>query len=211
MRIDINLASQKYEDARQFYLRFGTALALTTILTLGLAFLAWSNYKNTSSDRRHIKELKDRIAKLDQERLQAEAVLNRPENQDVRDQNNFWNYVIYQRAFSWTQVFSDLERVIPARAYVLSVQPTLTPEGRLQLHLLVAGENHDNALELVSKMERSERFHAPTIRREGPHAQAQSLQGPAARTQSIWEFEIEAFYTPAPQVQQAASAAKAGM
>ena len=40
MRLNINLASQKYEDVRRFYVRWGTAIALTAILTLVLIFLA---------------------------------------------------------------------------------------------------------------------------------------------------------------------------
>ena len=211
MRININLASQKYEDVRQFYLRWGGALALMIALTLGLAFLAWSNYREAAGGRRHIDQLRAEDARLDQQRRDAEAVLNRPENRDVRDQKNFWNDVIDQRSFSWTQLFSDLEKIMPARAYVISVQPTLTPERQLQLKLVVAGENHENGVEVQSKMERSERFHQPMIKREALRTVNQGGPGPASRNQSVWEFEIEAFYTPATQVQQPGSVAKAGM
>jgi type IV pilus assembly protein PilN len=211
MRININLASQKYEAAGQFYLRWGTALALAVMVTLGLAFLAWSNYRNAGNDRRHITELQNKIAKLDQQQKQAQAVLNQPENQDVRDQKNFWNDVFDQRSFSWTQLISDLEKIMPARAYVISVQPTLTPERQLKLKLLIAGESHDNALELQRKMEGSERFHECSIKREGMRTQTQGAPGPAARSQAVWEFEIETFYTPASQVQQSPSLAKEGL
>ena len=36
MRVDINLASQPYEDARRFWLRWGAALAAACILSLAL-------------------------------------------------------------------------------------------------------------------------------------------------------------------------------
>ena len=211
MRININLASQKYEDVRQFYLRWGGALALMIVLTLGLAFLAWSNYREAAGGRRHIDQLRAEAAKLDQQRRDAEAVLNRPENRDVRDEKNFWNDVIDQRSFSWTQLFSDLEKIMPPRAYVISVQPTLTAERQLQLKLLVAGESHENGLEVQSKMERSERFHQPAIKHEALRPIGQGAQGPASRNQSVWEFEIEAFYTPTTQVQQPSSVARAGI
>jgi hypothetical protein len=210
MRININLASQKYEDVRQFYLRWGGALALMVLLTLGLAFLAWSNYRDATGGRKHVDQLREESAKLDQQRRDAEAVMNRPENRDVRDQKNFWNDVIDQRSFSWTQLFSDLEKIMPARAYVISVQPTLTAERQLQLRLIVDGENHESGLEVQSKMERSERFHQPMIKREAVRV-TQGGPGTVGRGQSVWEFEIEAFYTPATQVHQPASVAKAGM
>jgi len=210
MRINVNLASQKYEDARQFYLRWGSALALAIIVTFGLAFIAWSKYQDNSSQRARINQLQKDIASLDQERQQAEAVLNRPENQDVRDQKNFWNDVFDLRSFSWTQLFSDLEKIMPEHAFVISAQPTLTKDRQLQLHLLVAGASHDDAVQVQSRMEHSDHFHAPLIKREGPRTEAQT-QGPGGRPQLVWEFEIETFYTPASQVQPSGTVTKAGL
>ena len=39
MRLDINLASQPYEDARQFWMRWGTAVGAVGLLTLMLLAL----------------------------------------------------------------------------------------------------------------------------------------------------------------------------
>ena len=44
MRLDINLAGQPYEDARQFWLRWGTGLAAASILTLALVATTASNW-----------------------------------------------------------------------------------------------------------------------------------------------------------------------
>jgi type IV pilus assembly protein PilN len=210
MRLNLNLASLRYEAAGQFYFRWGMALALVVMVTLGLTFLAWSTYRNAANHRRHITELQNKIAQLDQQQKHAQAVLNQPQNQDVRDQKNFWNDVFDQRSFSWTQLISDLEKIMPARAYVISVQPTLTPERQLKLKLVIAGESHDNALELQRKMEGSERFHESSIKHEGLHTQTQGAQGQAVKSQAIWEFEIETFYTPASPAQPSPSLAKEG-
>jgi Tfp pilus assembly protein PilN len=206
MRIDINLASQKYQDAREFYTLWGGALALVILITAGLGFLAWSNYKTTARDTRHIRELRDKIARLDEQRAQAEAVLNRPENKDVRDQSQFWNDVIDSKSFSWTQLFSDLEKIMPARAYVMSVQPKVTPEKRLQLKLVLVGEKFDDANDLLSKMEHSERFRLPEL-----DSTAQRKLGSGQGAPSGYEFEIVTYYTPAaPTPQAAATSAKKG-
>jgi hypothetical protein len=197
MRININLASQKYQDSRQFYVRWMASLGLALVITLGLGVLGWYNYKSTVNDSRRIRELRDKIARLEEEQKQAEAVLNRPENQDVRDQSQFWNDVIDQKSFSWTQLFSDLEKIMPPRAYVLNAQPTITKERRLQLHLVFVGEKHDDAIELFRKMEQSERFRSPEITVEGPRT-----LGSGAGAHSVVEFEILTYYTPASPGQQ---------
>jgi type IV pilus assembly protein PilN len=211
MRIDINLASRKYEDAREFYFRWGTALTLVVAITAGLAFMAWSSYRTNVRDTKDIRALKERIAQVDQQKQAAEAVLNRPENRDVRDQSQFWNDVIDQKSFSWTQLLSDLEKIMPARAYLVSAAPQITPERRLQLRLVVVGEEFDNANELVAKMEHSERFHLPEIQAAGPRKQdPNNKQDPASQGPAGWQFEIVTYYTPATPAPHTQVAAKKG-
>lgn len=190
MRLNINLASQKFEDVRTFTTRAtlaSTILALTAIL---LAILAWFNYANNKTSSARINDLEQKIARLQEQREAAIAVENRPENRDVTDQKNFWNRQIAHRAFSWTQLFNDLQRIMPGRAYVISVAPELTPDNRLKLKLTIGGEKHENALELVKKMENSSRFQKPVINSEA--VQREVRQGSGA----IYKFEIETYYIP---------------
>jgi Tfp pilus assembly protein PilN len=189
MRININLASQKYEDAREFYLRWGSAVALVLLLSIGIALVTWYTYRSSASDRKRINELREKISRLDEERRTAEAILNRPENQDVRDQTRFWNDVIDKKSFSWTQLLSDLEKVMPGRAYVESVQPNITQDRRLQLRLMVAGEKHEALEELMSKMSRGERFRDNQLVTE-------SVRAPSVGAPPVWEFEIVTYYVP---------------
>lgn len=204
MRLDINLASQKYEDVRWFLSRVRIAGAVMVAFTLLLAVLAWFNYSSTKSSSARIRELQQRITALQRQRAAAEAVENRPENRDVTEQKNFWNRQIARKAFSWTQLFNDLQRIMPGRAYVISVAPELTPENRLKLKLTIGGEKHENALELVKKMETSERFRLPVIDSESVQKEARP-GGP-----HLYKFEIETFYTPAGGAQVRSSVAREG-
>ena len=191
MRLNINLASQKYEDARAFHARWGTALGLLLVITVALAWFAWSYHSQSVKAGRRIADLQKNIAELDREKSAAEATLNLSENHDVREQSRFWNNRIFQRSFSWTQLFSDLEKVMPNRAYVMSVEPMPSSAKSFRLKFIVAGETHDDANELVKKMEGSARFRAATITREG-------TQTPTKGGPSSWQFDIEANYLPPP-------------
>ena len=191
MRVNINLASQKFEDVRSFVARAGLATAILAVLTIVLAVLAWFNYSSTRNSTARIRDLQQQIGRLEQQRSEAEAIERRPENRDVTDQKNFWNRQIAQRAFSWTQLFNDLQRIMPGRAYVISVAPELTLDNRLKLKLTIGSENHENGLELVRKMEGSERFRQPVIDTEALQKEARGGNG------QIFKFEIETFYRPA--------------
>jgi Tfp pilus assembly protein PilN len=190
MRLNINLASQKYEDVRQFYVRWGTAIGVTAVLTLFLIGMAWINYSSSSKSGQRIRELQEKIAALQKERAAAETVSNLPENHEITAQKNYWNRQINRRQLSWTQLFNDLQRIMPARAYVSSVHPEITPDNRLKLTLGIKGDTYDNGLELVKKMEKSERFRGAAIRSENTEKDARSGV-------QLYKFDIETYYTPA--------------
>lgn len=202
MRLNINLATQRYEDVRQFYVRWTSALGVAVVLTAILAVLAVFDYSNSAQSGARIRQLRQRIDTLQNERSQAEAVENSPENRDVTDQKNFWNAQIARRSFSWTQLFNDLQRIMPGRAYVLSVTPEMTKENRLKLTLQIAAEQHANAIDLVKRMESSPRFKQPEIT-------AESAQKDTRTGANTIKLEIQTFYTPA--TLRAAASAREGM
>ncbi|HEY1526642.1 MAG TPA: hypothetical protein VGH51_10425 [Candidatus Angelobacter sp.] len=198
MRLNINLASQKYEAVRQFYVRWSTAIGLAALLAVLLIGLAVMNSFSSSKSSQRIKELKQQVAFLEKQRAAAEAVSNLPENHDVNAQKNYWNKQINRRQLSWTQLFNDLQRIMPARAYLSSVHPEITPDNRLKLTLTIVGDTHDNGLELEKKMEKSERFRGPFINAEG------SVKDQKSGAQ-IWKFDIVTYYAAAGAAQGRAS------
>jgi type IV pilus assembly protein PilN len=158
MRLDINLASQPYEDARQFWMRWGTALAAVAILTLALMTVTITGWFNARRDHAKISELRAEIAQRDHKRQWAEAFLNQPENRATRDQSQFLNNLIERKSLSWTYVLEDLEKVMPARVHLVSIHPELDDENQLRLKMVVAGDSRDKALELPRRMEDSKHF-----------------------------------------------------
>jgi Tfp pilus assembly protein PilN len=193
MRLNINLASLKYEDVRQFYVRWSTAIGLTALATLLLIGLAWLNYSSTSQASRRINELEGRIATLEKQRAAAETITNLPENHEITAQKNYWNRQINRRQLSWTQLFNDLQRIMPARAYVSTVHPEITLDNRLKLTLGIRGDTHENGLELVKKMEKSERFRTPKISAEG-------VEKDSRTGAQLYKFDIVTYYSPAAPV-----------
>jgi len=194
MRLTINLASQKYEDVRKFYVRWSVAIGLSALLLLVLAGLAVRNFANSSESGQRTKQLQAEIADLEKKRAAAEAVSNLPENHDVTEQKNYWNRQINRRQLSWTQLFNDLQRIMPARAYLSSVHPEVTLDNRLRLTLVVMGDTHDNGLELQKKMEKSERF-------RGPQITSETMQKQPKTEAQLFKFDIVTYYTPAAPTQ----------
>jgi len=187
MRIDINLASRPYEDSSSVWVRWGGAMAILGLITMVLLYSVVAGWITARKDRILIAERQQQIAERDQEKARAEAILNLPENRTTRDRSQFLNDLFRRKAFSWTKVFEDLERVMPARLHVVSIQPAMA-DNELEIKLVVAGESRERALELVRKMESSQHFHQTQIEQES--SQAGQTAGDNV------QFDITAVYIP---------------
>ena len=174
MRVDINLASQPYEDARQFWIRWGTAVGALGLLTLILLALVVSGWVRARRDREAMSQLRTQIDDRDRLRAEAERILNLPQNRNTRDESQFLNQLIERKAFSWTRVLEDLEKVMPPRLHVVSISPQLNEDNELALKMSVAGDSRDRAVELERRMEESRRFAQTQITRETYSTQAQN-------------------------------------
>jgi len=186
MRVDINLASKPYEDAGPLWLRWGGALTALGLFTLILLYSVLSGWAAARKDRGLIEQRQQQIAARDQQKAKAEEILSLPANRGTRDRAQFLNDLFQRKSFSWTKVFEDLERVMPPRLHVVSIHPEKASDNQLQIKLVVAGESRDRALELVRKMEGSQRFLQTRIDQESN----QTGQTPGDNVQ----FDISALY-----------------
>ena len=189
MRIDINLATQPYQDAQRFVRQWGLLLAAVFIITIGLVAGAFIRLREWRIEGRRISELRAQITRSDLEVSQARLFLDRTENRDTRDKSQILNELIARKAFSWTQVFTDLERIMPARLHVVGIRPELAPDNQLEVRMLVTGESRERALTLLKKMEQSPRFRQPEIVSES------AQQSPQNAGDNV-QFDIKAIYVP---------------
>jgi len=190
MRLDINLASQPYEDARQFWVRWGTAVGAVGLLTLALLTITITGWLNARRDHVAISQKKTLIAERDRQRAEAEAFLNRPENRSTRDESGFLNELIERKSFSWTRVLESLEKVMPPRVHLVTISPELDNDNQLTLKMTVAGDSAERAVELTRRMEGSHRFAQAIIKGTQFHAQTQNGDNET--------IEMEAIYIPEP-------------
>lgn len=193
MRLDINLATHVYEDARRFWIRWGTAAGALAVITLGLVALTISGWYNARLDHQKINELRAQIAERDKERAAAEALLNRPENRSMREKSQYLNELIARKAFSWTKAVEGLEKVMPPRLHLVSIQPELNENNQLAIKMVVAGDSQERAIELVRRMEDSRHFRETRI-----DSQSRSGQG----SDNV-QFQISALYIPAHEQESA--------
>ena len=113
-------------------------------------------------------------------------------NRDVRDKSLVLNGLIRSKEFSWTLIFSDLEHLMPTRLHVLSITPQLDVNNDIEVHMVVAGDSREKAIELIKNMEKSREFRHAQVLSE---TETRREQGGTQAGDTV-QFEIIAQYVP---------------
>jgi type IV pilus assembly protein PilN len=198
MRTQINLASQPYEDATQYLVRGTALLAVLALITVGLVWFTVHSVRQSSDINRQLSRVHDNLAVLDREKGNAERMLALPQNHGTVEKSQFLNEIFARKAFSWTIVFSDMEKLMPPGLRVLSIAPQLDPQNQLQVHIVVGGEKRERALELVRNMEQTPRFRDVALRSDISNGGAlrEQTTGSSAEDRDLIRFDIVAIYVP---------------
>ncbi len=168
MRIELNLASRPTENRRRFYVLVGTGAAVLLALALlqGTAFFRdWWSGRDLA---RQTERLRAETLRLETEQRKLELQLRLPEVRYVLDRSYFLNSLILQKSVSWTQIFMDLEKLMPDRVQVLSIHPEMLDGRQIRLDMSVAGESMGQLLELLRRIEKSDKFNNPVLSSEQP-------------------------------------------
>jgi Tfp pilus assembly protein PilN len=194
MRLYINLATQPYEDARRFTTLWTTilgALLLSAVLLSVLVYRRYENYRQVS----HAIGIEQRyIDDLDNKQAQGLAILNRPENRDVRERADYLNGLILRKEVSWTNIFTTLEKMMPPHLRVLTIQPMLK-DGQIVVSMQLGGDSRERVAELVRRMENSKTFHNAQIISENNQQAVPGQQGSSVlRDEDPMRFAVTAEY-----------------
>ncbi len=196
MTLSFNLATHPFENRRRFYvlaLGSGVLLVAATGLLLGLSV---RNYSRGRVLSREMTGLRAEMSQLEGQQKALEEKLHRPEVMDLMDRSQFFNSLIRRKAISWTRIFMDLETLMPERVQVVSVHPVVreatkaNPEGNprsveMNLQMIVSSENMTGLLELLRRVERSDKFHQPVLRLETP---------PGGGIEKLYQLQMDVLY-----------------
>jgi len=207
MKFKVNLATQPYEDAQRFFLLWGAVLLLIAALTGAQVYGAVLGWRNTHAMAQRIAAEKANLDKLNRQEQADIAILNKPENRDVKERSQVINSLIRSKEFSWTLIFAELEQLMPARLHVVSIKPQLDVNNEIEVRMKVAGDSREKAIELVHNMEQSREFRHAQVLIE---SSSQPDPGRGAQPGDTVSFEISAQYVPAAPSVPAAAPGRSG-
>ncbi|HEX3371065.1 MAG TPA: hypothetical protein VHS08_01030 [Candidatus Acidoferrales bacterium] len=157
MRVRLNLATKAQETHRRFMVLAGLVAAVAGVVFLALGLHVYS-IRNVDARLRAQSEATSRkIAELQAERADLERFFAQPENARLHDRAAFLNSLIDGRSFNWTQMFMDLERILPGGVRVVSIEPKQA-KGHVEVKLTVGASSDDAKLKFLRALEESHEF-----------------------------------------------------
>ena len=167
MRTSINLASQPFVDYRSFLLTTGilglVALACTALLLI-TGISAW---RETTTTQGKLRALESRGAQLAAEQRELESELRAPGNLDQLEQVHFANQLIRRKAFSWTQLFFDVQERLPAEVRVLSITPSQRDDGSVLVEMRLGAGSQSALIDFLQALEQGQKFREVALHTQG--------------------------------------------
>lgn len=157
MKIRLNVATRPLESHRRFVagaVLAGAAGILALVLLSSSVLVTW---RHNSGQRAQIAAYQSQLAQMEVERNSLAAFFSSPKTKTVVDRAAFLNSLIDQRSFPWTNIFTDLEKVLPAGVRVRSIAPKMQ-KGRVNVKLVVGATSDKSKVAFLQALQASPAF-----------------------------------------------------
>ncbi len=154
MRVQLNLATKVMETHRRFLAGAGLVAVVGGLAFLGLGWHVYSALRANAQLRARSEKTRQEMAELEAQRQELERYFHQKNIADLHDRADFINAIIDARSFNWTQMFMDLERILPSGVRVISIEPK-QEKGRVEVKLTVGAVSDEAKLKFLRALEDS--------------------------------------------------------
>jgi len=153
-----NLSTRPFYNERAVQVALGVIVALVIGVT---AFNVMQLMQLTGSQRTlgaHAVESEREAARLRSEAAAIRAQINARELQVVANAAREANGIIDQRAFSWSELFDQLEKTLPDDVRIRAVDPSLSPDGQFVVQISVQARRSEDVDAFIEALEKTGSF-----------------------------------------------------
>src|SRR6266481_4720158 len=157
MQVRLNIATKPLESHRRFLVGAGLLAVLGGVIFLALGWHVYSTLRAQEALRHKEEENNNRAVLLQRRRKELDDFFAKTENARLKERAGFVNGIIDERSFDWTQMFMDLQKLVPVGVHVVSIQPQLE-KGHMFVRLTVGATTDESKIKFLHAMENSSAF-----------------------------------------------------
>src|SRR5260370_24791442 len=157
MQVRLNIAAKLLEAHRGLLVGAGLLAVLGGVIFLDFGWHVYSTLRAQEALRHKEEENNNRAALLQRRRKELDDFFAKTENARLKERAGFVNSIIDERSFDWTQMFMDLEKLVPVGVHVVTIQPQLE-KGHMFVRLMVAANTDESKIKFLHAMQNSATF-----------------------------------------------------
>jgi type IV pilus assembly protein PilN len=157
MKVRLNLSTKPLQTHRRFLAGAGILGVVAGLFFIGLGLHVYAVRRGDEVFRERVVAVRSEMINLERQRSELEQFFSRPENARLHDRSAFLNTIIDEQSLNWTQMFMDLEKILPAGVRVVSIQPR-HDKGIVEVKLIIGATNDEAKMKFLHALEQSPSF-----------------------------------------------------
>jgi type IV pilus assembly protein PilN len=157
MKVRLNVATNPLQTHRKFLAVSGLISAVAGIVFLALGWHVYSARKSNEALRAEAAAVRQEMIGLMRQREELENFFKEEQNAKLNERSTFLNSLIDEQSLNWTQMFMDLEKILPTGVRLLSIEPG-HDKGKVLVRLHVGAISDEAKLKFLRALENSPAF-----------------------------------------------------
>src|ERR1700738_1490742 len=157
MKIRLNLATNPLQTHRKFLVVSGLISAVAGMVFLALGWHVYSARKSNEALRAKAAAVRQEMVGLMRQREELENFFKEEQNAKLNERSTFLNSLIDEQSLNWTQMFMDLEKILPTGVRLVSIEPA-HEKGRVLVRLQIGAVSDEAKLKFLRALENSPAF-----------------------------------------------------
>jgi Tfp pilus assembly protein PilN len=157
MKVRLNLSTKPLQTHRKFLAGAGIIGVVAGLFFLGLGLHVYAVRRGDEVFRERVVAVRSEMVSLERQRAELEQFFSRPENAKLHDRSAFLNTLIDGQSLNWTQMFMDLEKILPSGVRVVSIEQK-HDKGVVEVKLVIGATSDEAKLKFLHALEQSPSF-----------------------------------------------------
>ncbi|HEY4818708.1 MAG TPA: hypothetical protein VIH67_14865 [Candidatus Acidoferrum sp.] len=157
MKVRLNLATNPLQTHRKFLAVSGLIGAIAGIVFIALGWHVYSVRKSNEALRAREADIRQEMVGLMRQREELENFFKEEQNAKLNERSSFLNSLIDEQSLNWTQMFMDLEKIMPIGVRLMSIEPG-HEKGQVLVKLQVGAISDEAKLKFLRALENSPAF-----------------------------------------------------
>jgi type IV pilus assembly protein PilN len=150
---------------RKFLAVSGLIGAIAAILCLALGWHVYSVRKSNEALRARAESVRQEMIGLMGQRDDLETFFKQERNAQLNQRSTFLNSLIDEQSLNWTQMFMDMEKIMPTGVRLVSIEPA-HDKGQVKVKVQIGAINDEAKLKFLRAMESSPAFKEVRVEHE---------------------------------------------